>query len=531
MEPEHAFLAKYKYFAGALGLLHTFLSAGIVFGWASLYPVLRHEGVFAGSDQPALAFSTAFTCGAIGNYVSNLPMGALLDSKGPRVTGIISAILMSIALMLCSNAVKDGMSLIIGYGLLGFAGPAIQLPTLHLSNLFDKNGGALYMSFQAAAFDGGCFVFTVCEFLAKYYDVSLANFFSFYQLVPAIVMLTSILLWPQYSIQNGKEAEEQERDGDLAQEAEEQERDGDLAPESRPRSLSNLSNITSSPGGAGSPFLGMLPRKTGSELNDADESADPLLARQRADEKRKVLLQTLDLRSSLSTKEFIFLGLFTSVHILKLNFVVSSINDQLNFAFSGDEDSVDGLVAVFGVMLPLGFVILPFTAYLLQRSAVDAMQVANCFAVVYTYSLALHPTSFMWQVCVTFPLVAVSRQLVYSTVFYMVGEYFGFRNYGVILGLINLIVSAAGTLQYALVMLAEQESGGDYLAPNMLLLAVLVPLLFAGRILSNTDYAREELDSATVVRELRTMRIRQGNDGGCGSMTSEIKKVASYQAI
>ena len=518
MEPEHAFLAKYKYFAGALGLLHTFLSAGIVFGWASLYPVLRHEGVFAGSDQPALAFSTAFTCGAIGNYVSNLPMGALLDSKGPRVTGITSAILMSIALVLCSNAVKDGMSLIIGYGLLGFAGPAIQLPTLHLSNLFDKNGGALYMSFQAAAFDGGCFVFTVCEFLAKYYDVSLANFFSFYQLVPAIVMLTSILLWPQYSIQNGKEAEEQERDGDLA-------------PESRPRSLSNLSNITNSPGGAGSPFLGMLPKKTGSELNDADESADPLLARQRADEKRKVLLQTLDLRSSLSTKEFIFLGLFTSVHILKLNFVVSSINDQLNFAFSGDEDSVDGLVAVFGVMFPLGFVILPFTAYLLQRSAVDAMQVANCFAVVYTYSLALHPTSFMWQVCVTFPLVAVSRQLVYSTVFYMVGEYFGFRNYGVILGLINLIVSAAGTLQYALVMLAEQESGGDYLAPNMLLLAVLVPLLFAGRILSNTDYAREELDSATVVRELRTMRIRQGNDGGCGSMTSEIKKVASYQAI
>ena len=238
----------------------------------------------------------------------------------------------------------------------------------------------------------------------------------------------------------------------------------------------------------------------------------------------------MGLRSCLATKEFLFLGLFTSIHILKLNFVVSSINDQLNYAFSGDEDSVDDLVAVFGIMLPFGFVILPFTAYLLQRGAVDAMQVANCLAVAYTYSLALHPTNFLWQICVTFPLVAVSRQLVYSTVFYMVGEYFGFRNYGVILGLINLIVSVAGTLQYALVMLAEQEYGGDYLPSNMLLLAVLVPLLFAGRILSNTGEAQVEADSAKIVKELKSMRMKQRGEEG-KPMAGEVKKVASYQAL
>ena len=519
MEPEHAFLVKFKYLVGAIGLLHTFLSAGIVFGWASLYPVLRHEGVFAGSDQPTLAFSTAFTCGAIGNYVSNLPMGALLDSKGPRVTGITAAILMSIALALCSNAVNNGLSLIIGYGLLGFAGPAIQLPTLHLSNLFDKNGGALYMSFQAAAFDGGCFVFTACEFLAKWYDVNLAEFFCFYQVVPAMVLLTSILLWPQHSIQ-GKEGEEGGEHGEDEQPS-----------GSRPhRSLSNLSNITSSPGGPGSPFLGILSKRAGSEVSEKDDPLNALAARQQADDDRKGLLQAMDLRSCLATREFLFLGLFTSIHILKLNFVVSSINDQLNYAFRGDEDSVDDFVAVFGIMLPFGFVILPFTAYLLQRGTVDAMLVANCFAVVYTCSLALHPTSFLWQICVTFPLVAVSRQLVYSTVFYMVGEYFGFRNYGVILGLINLIVSATSILQYALVMLAEQEYGGDYLPSNMLLLAVLVPLLFAGRILSNTGEAQVQAYSDKIVKELRSMRIKQRSEE-CKPMAGEVKKVASYQAL
>ena len=65
---------------------------------------------------------------------------------------------------------ESGTSLIIGYRLLGFAGPAIQLPTLHLSNLFETNGSALYMSLQAAAFDGGC-LYLFCEFLAKWYDV------------------------------------------------------------------------------------------------------------------------------------------------------------------------------------------------------------------------------------------------------------------------------------------------------------------------------------------------------------------------
>tara|TARA_A100001035_G_C27712306_1_gene467767 strand:- start:631 stop:1110 length:480 start_codon:yes stop_codon:yes gene_type:complete len=158
------------------------------------------------------------------------------------------------------------------------------------------------------------------------------------------------------------------------------------------------------------------------------------------------------------------------------------------------------------------------------------MLVANCFAVVYTCSLALHPTSFLWQICVTFPLVAVSRQLVYSTVFYMVGEYFGFRNYGVILGLINLIVSATSILQYALVMLAEQEYGGDYLPSNMLLLAVLVPLLFAGRILSNTGEAQVQAYSDKIVKELRSMRIKQRSEE-CKPMAGEVKKVASYQAL
>ena len=109
-------------------------------------------------------------------------------------------------------------------------------------------------------------------------------------------------------------------------------------------------------------------------------------------------------------EEFLFLGFFTSIHILKLNFIVSSINDQLLFAFHEQEDMVN-IVAIFGI-IAFGFVILPFTAYLLRRSPVDAMQVVNYFATIYTACLASH--RFLFQVVVTFPLVAVSRQLVFD---------------------------------------------------------------------------------------------------------------------
>ena len=563
-DPEHELLYRNRHLAAGIGLLHTFLSAGIVFGWASLYPVLRHEGVFEYEKDPTLSFSTAFTCGAIGNYLSNLPMGALLDSKGPRTTGVVASILMTVALLLCSNAVESGTSLILGYGLLGFAGPAVQLPTLHLSNLFDKNGSALYMSLQAAAFDGGCLVFTICEFLAKWYDVELKAFFSFYSIVPISVLLTSIMLWPRESIQNQEETEtEQEVDvegkgkgGGQAMASEEGRQKESILEENdqqfrrNNRSMSNVSSITSSPGGPGSPFLGLLMERSVSGESSDDENRLPTI-RKRVNEERKTYLHSLDLWSCLKTREFLFLGLFTSTHILKLNFIVSSINDQLLYAFHGEEDIVTSVVAMFGVMLPFGFVILPFTAYLLRRSPVDAMQVANCFAVIYTACLALRPTDFWLQVVVTFPLVAVSRQLVYSTVFFMVGEYFGFKNYGVILGLINIIVSAIGMLQYPLVLLAEKYSGGNYFSADTLLLLILLPLFFADHILKSDvaetkNRTHDKMHKTNVLREYKKMRVQHeidplnngngnsnsnSNGSGNGNGKSKVKKVVSYQAI
>lgn len=74
-----------------------------------------------------------------------------------------------------------------------------------------------------------------------------------------------------------------------------------------------------------------------------------------------------------------------------------------------------------------------------------------------------------------FPAVATSRQLVYSTVFHQTGELFGFENYGVLLGLTNVVVSAISMCQGPLVEWAQLSQYG-YLGPNLVLLLLTFPL-------------------------------------------------------
>ena len=80
-----------------------------------------------------------------------------------------------------------------------------------------------------------------------------------------------------------------------------------------------------------------------------------------------------------------------------------------------------------------------------------------------------------YLVGIVFPAVATSRQLVYSTVFHQTGELFGFENYGVLLGLCNIVVSAVSMCQGPLVEWAQYARYG-YLGPNLALFAMTLPL-------------------------------------------------------
>jgi hypothetical protein len=164
------------------------------------------------------------------------------------------------------------------------------------------------------------------------------------------------------------------------------------------------------------------------------------------------------------------LSTWAGVHILKLNFVVATINDQLNQ--NVDQDTADHLIDVLGAMLPFGFIALPLVAAFLDKAPMLAFQLANTVGVMYGAVLAFCPGSTWMQSIVVFPSVACSRQLVYSTLFHQVGAIFGFANYGVLLGLINVAVSTFSTVQTSLVKWAEQN--GSYYWANLLLVSISI---------------------------------------------------------
>jgi len=196
-----------------------------------------------------------------------------------------------------------------------------------------------------------------------------------------------------------------------------------------------------------------------------------------------------------STPAFAYLAAFAAIHVLRLNFVVSSVNAQVRqFGARGDR-----LVELFGWMLPFGFVSAPLTAFLLARDAILGFEAANVLGLLYGLALCWGtPASLL---CVAFPVVALSRQLVYSSVFHFIGHEFGFVKYGTLLGIVNLVVAGVGCLQYPLVALAESPVfGGSYFVVNTILLVLPLPLWFVRSILHSPS-SSSSCSSATAATD------------------------------
>ena len=229
-------------------------------------------------------------------------------------------------------------------------------------------------SSQAAAFDGGTFVFALARSLFYSLGVSTATFFQWYMIVPIVVFITAIIFWPASILQ------------------------------SYPALQTKDTIVSPYIGTASSPALSM--RSIRNSVRNSYKSLRSL------EEAHSNTLVDAPLKTVLSHPTFWMLASWTSIHILKLNFVVATINDQLKGDF--DKEEVDYMINMFGLMLPFGFVILPVVAHLLSKSPMGAVQLANTIGVTYEAILLYFPNKWLLTF-VVFPAVATSRQMVYST--------------------------------------------------------------------------------------------------------------------
>ncbi|KAK3272424.1 hypothetical protein CYMTET_19278 [Cymbomonas tetramitiformis] len=192
----------------------------------------------------------------------------------------------------------------------------------------------------------------------------------------------------------------------------------------------------------------------------------------------------LTFKQAVRTPQFMYLAVFTSLHVLRLNFIVGTINTQLAHQMS--DNRANSFETVFSLLLPLGGVSAPLTAWLLGNYQSAAYHVCTVFGVAYglglTYWSSDSLPGSMVVLYSTFGCVAVGRQLVYSIVFANTPSLFGYEHLGKLLAAVNLCVFSVGLLQFVLASLPSLAFGKDWWQINLIMACLPMPLLFFNKL-------------------------------------------------
>ena len=142
-----------------------------------------------------------FTVAAVSTNVVALPVGTILDRYGPRVSGIIGAIFVTIGAILFAFGAQAPVDLYIpGYLFLALGGPFIFISSFQLSNTFPQYSG-LILALLTGAFDtsSAIFLFYRLIYQGTGGHFSPKKFFLCYLVVPAYILVVQIFFMPSTS--------------------------------------------------------------------------------------------------------------------------------------------------------------------------------------------------------------------------------------------------------------------------------------------------------------------------------------------
>jgi hypothetical protein len=179
-------------------------------------------------------------------------------------------------------------------------------------------------------------------------------------------------------------------------------------------------------------------------------------------------------RKAVQSPRFLYLVILCAIGILRLNFVVLTINTQLSHFFDSDEAGT--LSTVFSSLLPWGGLAAPLTAYLLDHHRRWSYRITLGLSIVYGLCLAVPSASAQ---ILAYVIIAVSRQLTYTIVFSLTSSLFGQEHLGKLLALNNLAVFTVGLAQYPIAAAVGGPLLPSWTAADLLMTAIALPLLLS----------------------------------------------------
>ncbi|CAB9512901.1 family 43 member 3 [Seminavis robusta] len=424
-----------RWVTNVISLLSVFLYSGIIFGWAPLELMLVREGQYSetciqptnGEDgicpQQVIRLQGMFTVGQFLLSFASLLVGWFVDHAPKTLYFAIAATVEIAGLVLF--AYSDSQSFdyfVLAYGLMALGGNLTMLGAFPASFLLPSHQTGL-LACNSCFFDASSIVFFIFHRLNLGWGLSRKFMFLVLACVCVVVYMALAMCWFILERKNWRQVIEEESAG--------------------------------------------TGNQTQQHIQD-DHDLEELAFQQAKAENINKSNNIKSLWDQVKSKEFSLILIFTSLHMLRANYYIMTVDDLLRF--NGD---VGTYANIFSFVLPFGVIFVPAIDYTVRILGVlNTMHVTNLLGVTFGIFLCLPILPI--QVA-TFAIFACFRAFLYATANNAVAMYFGVETMGRMIGFVFTTCAMVSLMQYPIALFAGQ---GHWYEMNWLMLGISVfPIL------------------------------------------------------
>ncbi|KAK8078716.1 hypothetical protein PG994_002523 [Apiospora phragmitis] len=454
-------------------------ASGVVFGFASLKPILIAEGVYSELCYPTeeqvggittkgaaedevpcpeqdLRLNLFFIAASITCNMSSLLAGAVLDRYGRRCCYTASAVFMAVGCVLMGYAFKipefDGY--LVGNVFLALGGTFLFVPSYQLANAFPKYSG-LIVAIITGAFDASAaiFLFYRLAWEASGGAFEPSQFFFAYLVVPFGVLVGEYTLMPAGPYHSAPQLEHKlEKAQDPMRDVHESDED---------MSDNELYRVRSLRADRRRAKLDRIEQVFG-DREEREERAQQVEERHAASGIWGVL-HGLPAHRQMLTPWFVLILLLTVLQMLRMNYFIATIRSQYRYML-GSDVVAEEINHFFDIALPIGGIAAtPFIGLLLNNMSVATMLlVLSAYIAVIGF---LNCLPFVWAGYATVICFVLFRPLYYSAVSDYATKVFGFATFGRIYGMLTCLSGVVNFSQSGIDALTHGPLRGDPYPP------------------------------------------------------------------
>lgn len=422
----------------ASALISCIFFSGIIFGWAPLKLILIREDQFSelcddsytDTTQPCVQqidkYNFIFTLAQFMLSFASLPVGFFLDHSYKTIHYAVAALLEISGLLLfgASDSHSGRDFFVMGYTMMSLGGCMTMLGAFPASFLLPHHQAGILAAISCL-FDFSSIIFTIFHRLNHLDNTIFSRQNMFFALAGLGIIVYGVLIygWMQLEKRDWTSViEEESKQSQKEEDGEEQ------------------------------------------KLDKGPKNANTL----HAEYVRRLGIHDWPLQKQLCTLEYLLVVLFASVHMLRCNFNIETINELL-WTY-GDEDSF--YANIFSFVLPCGIVFIPLIDTAVRNlGVVGTLNVTNGLGILFG-ALLLIP-SLIVQV-INFAIFACFRAFLYATLNTFIAFSFGVKTMGRVIGFTFTLAAIVTLLQYPAASFAENEQHTDFTTVNLIMLGICI---------------------------------------------------------